>query len=63
MQLRQYIGTFVLIALLMLVIELVGLASSVSGAVIVTALCVAAGGTLGVAYRRHRMHHSRSPNQ
>lgn len=53
MQPHQYAGIFVLIGSLMLVIELVLLSDSLSGSVVVTSLCVAAGGTLGVAYRRH----------
>lgn len=52
MQPHQYLCTFVLIASLILVIELVLLGDSFSGSVVVTSLCVAAGGTLGVAYRR-----------
>ena len=53
MQPHQYIGTFVLIGALILLIELILLGDRFSGSVVVTSVCVAVGGTLGVAYRRH----------
>lgn len=57
---RQYIGTFVLIGALILAVELVLLGESFSGVVVVTSLCMAAGGTFGVAYRR-RPQRDRTP--
>jgi hypothetical protein len=52
MQAQQYIGTFILIGALILMIELILLGDSFSGSVVLTSACVAAGGTVGVAYRR-----------
>jgi hypothetical protein len=52
MQPHQYIGIFVLLAAVMLVIQLAVIGDNFSGSVVATSLCVAAGGMLGVAYRR-----------
>jgi len=49
---REYIGTFALIGAAILLIQLVLLGDSFSGSVALTSVCVAVGGTLGVAYRR-----------
>lgn len=49
----EYAGTFAVIAVVILVIELLA-GDSLSGWVVVLALCVAAGGTLGVAFRRNK---------
>lgn len=51
---HQYAQVFVAIAAGILIIELI-LGDTLSSAVIVTALCISVGGTVGVAYRRHRL--------
>lgn len=53
MQTYQNLGTFVLIGVVMLVSEIILLGVSLSGS-LVSSLGVAAGGTLGVAYRRRQ---------
>jgi len=58
MQPHPYVSIFVLIVLVILVIELTLLGDKFSASVVVTSLCVAAGGTLGIAYRR-RSHRGR----
>jgi hypothetical protein len=52
MQPHQYIGIFVLLVALLLVIQLAVIGDNFSETVVATSLCVAAGGILGVAYRR-----------
>jgi hypothetical protein len=56
MQPYQYVGIFVLLAALMLVVQLAVIGDNFSGSVVATSLCVAAGGMLGVAYRRRARH-------
>lgn len=53
MALRQYVLTFTVIAAVTLIIGLIA-ADQLSGSVVAGALCVGAGGTVGVSYRRHR---------
>jgi hypothetical protein len=50
---REYGLTFAAITAVILIIELI-VGDKLSGLVVATALCVATGGTLGVAYRRSR---------
>jgi uncharacterized membrane protein len=51
---RQYVLTFAAIAAGILIIELI-VGDKLSSSVVFIALCIAAGGTLGVSYRRHRL--------
>jgi hypothetical protein len=61
MQTHQNLSTFVLIGVVVLIAEMVLFGGSVSGSAI-SSLGIAAGGTVGVAYRRHRRHRDQSPS-
>jgi hypothetical protein len=54
MRVRRYAATFVVIAAVILIIELIS-GDTLSSSAVIGALCIAGSGTVGTGYRRRRM--------
>jgi hypothetical protein len=54
MRIRRYVATFVVIAAVILIIELIS-GDTLASSAVIGALCIAGGGTVGTRYRRRKI--------